>query len=363
MSKKGGVILKKSWFFRLIYSFVIVVLATGCSNQSPDKNESDITNSDHDNPFEVNDEDTGVMSAIGHGIVNPEMDESGEKRAPIHYNGGELEIDYFVNASGKAKNVGFLVFVDGIPQPYKLNMTESAYEYMHIFDLEEDDKDTPFTFRFTPVTGKQGDTLDLAIASVYNPAFRPDMKETSSYGGYHTTLQAIYSLYFERNADTLGSSDIPENDYLNKVDLSTEPITDELLERHSGMVEVDLEALETRVLSEVYFDGDYNVWKDGNLQVNDNGTLSVTFKIFGHPGVRYQNTFYSNHQALTTKDGKTSFETVLEKGEVAVVDVEIDLERLEDFNTFYVVSTPMNSADFPEDVLDLIKTDSILLYK
>ncbi|MBS4189763.1 beta-glucanase/beta-glucan synthetase [Bacillus sp. FJAT-49705] len=342
----------------------LVVLIVGCSNQNQNSNkdDSDTTSYANDNPFEVNGEDTVMMGAIGHGFVNPELDESGERRLPLQYDGGELEINYFVNASGKAKNVGFLVFVDGIPQPYKFNTTEASYEYMHIFDLEEDDKDTPFTFVFTPVTGKQGETLNVSITSIYNPAFIPDMKETSSYGGYHETLEVLNPLFFEKDAEALEASKIPKNNYLNNVSLSNEPITEKLLEKHSVMQKIDLETLEKQVLSELYFDGDSAMNVD-NLQVNDSGTLHVTFKLFGHPGVKYQNTFYINHQALSTKDGDTSFEMVLTKGEVTVIDMEIDLERLEDINTFYVTSVPMNAGDFPDDAIDLQKTESILLYK
>jgi hypothetical protein len=341
----------------------LVVLIVGCSNESQNSNkdDSDNTNISNDNPFELNDEDAVIMGTIGHGFVNPKLDESG-RRLPLQYNGGELEINYYVNASGKAKNVGFLVFVDGIPQPYKFNTTEAPYEYMHIINLEEDNKDTPFTFFFTPVKGKQGDTLNVSITSIYNPAFIPDMKETSSYGGYHEALGVVNPLFFEKNAEALEASKIPKYDYLNNVSLSKEPITDKLLEKYNVIQKVDLETLEKQVFSELYFDGESAMNVD-NLQVNDSGTLHVNFKLFGHPGVRYRNTFYINHQALSTNDGDTSFEVELAKGEVAVIDAEIDLERLEDFNTFYVVSVPMNAEDFPDDVIVLQKTQSILLYK
>ncbi|ONK24255.1 beta-glucanase/beta-glucan synthetase [Bacillus sp. VT-16-64] len=340
----------------------LMVLAAGCSNQNLDKNNEGTIHHETDNPFEVNDEETGVMGSMVHGFDNPEVDEN-EEMLPIPYHGGELKIDYSVAASGKAKNVGFLVFVDGIPQPYKFNTTEAPYEYMHILDLEEDDKETPFTFVFTPITGKQGDTLDVNITSVYNPAFMPDMKETSSYGGYHSTLQSLGSLVFEKDADVLEASSIPKKDYLRNVRLSTEPVTKELLEKHEKhrAMKIDLETLEKLVINEVNFDGDRAMNVD-NLKVNDNGSLHVTFKLFGHPGIHYQNTFYINHQALATVDGDTSFETTLAKGEVSVIDVEIDLERLEDFNTFYVVSVPTNTADFPDNAF-LLKSESVLLYK
>lgn len=353
--------MQKTWIFRLVVALVaVVMLAAGCSTKNAGEDgSSDISNTDS-NPFELDDKDTVVLGHIGHGLANPELDETGA-RLPLRYSGGELKLDYTVNAAGKAKNVGFLVFVDGIPQPYKINTADSPYEYMHIFELEGDDVQTPFSFIFTPVTGKQGETLSVSIASVYNPAFIPDMKETSSYGSYHDTLESMFSLIFDKDAEALDVSSIPHNEYLSDVRLSAELITKEMMETQGGFVTIDLETLEKNVFSRLYFDGAV-LSKIDNLQVKDSGTLHVTFQIFGHPGVRYRNTFYINHKPLIGKEGST-FETVLAKGEAAVIDADIDLGKLEELNTFYVVSVPVNAADFPDDVVVLEKTASILLYK
>lgn len=355
--------MKKHGFLKhALLLIILALIAAGCSHQPAEIHDPAPGRQEDDNPFQANEEETGILDTMGHGFANPKMDETGEERLPLRYTGGELEIDYYVNASGKAKNVGFLVFVDGKPQPYKFNETAAPYEYMHIFDVKEEDKDTPFKFIFTPVIGKKGETLHITITSVYNPSFMPDMKETSSYGGYHSTLQATGSLFFEKDAEVLRSSDISGRGYLSGVSLSTEPITDKLLKKHSGMQTIDLETLEHQVLSELYLDGQ-SAAKMDHLQIGDDGTLQVSFKLFGHPGIKYQNTFYINHQAVTTIDGDSSFETMLAKGEVAVVDAELDLKKLDNLNTFYVVSVPMNAEDFPDDVVVLEKTRSILLYK
>lgn len=351
--------MKKSKAFKwALFLAVVAVWATGCSNTNSNAGESAAAGQPTQNPFEADGQETAILGSIGHGFANPPLDENGNI-LPLEYNGGELKIDYSVRASGKAKNVGFLVFVDGQPQPYKFNSSDAPYEYMHIFDLAEDDKDTPFAFVFTPVTGKKGDTLQVSIASVYNPAFIPDMKKTASYGGYQTTLEAGRPLVFNRDADPLDVSSIPRQEVLSHVRLSTEPVTQELLEKHSIMGQVDMEALDKNVYSDLYIEGDV---RQDHFQVERSGTLHVAFKLFGHPGMRYRNTFYLNHKALAGKDG-ISFETALTKGDVTVIDAELELEKLEDFNTFYVVSVPLNADDFPDDVVVLMKTPSLLLYK
>ncbi|GAC40919.1 hypothetical protein [Paenibacillus popilliae] len=230
---------------------------------------------------------------------------------------------------------------------------------MHMLELEQDNKDTQFAFVFTPVTGKQGDTLSITITSIYNPGFIPDMKETSSYGGYHSTLEAGGTLYFTKDADALDRASIPPFAYASDVRLSTEPVTKELLEAHSGMRAVDMDTLEQHMFSDLYIDGEV---KRDHVKVKDSGTLHVRFTIFGPPGVRYRNTFYINHQAVTSKAGN-SFETVLAKGDVAVIDIDLELGKLDDFSTIYVVSVPVNEADFPDTAVMLEKTLSLLLYK
>ena len=353
--------MKNDRFLHYILSFILLIVLVGCSNQPQKSDDSPKINDEGQNPFEMNAENSGVMGSIGHGLVNPPLDNNNQI-IPLTYEGEELEIEYFVNASGKGKNVGFLIYVNGIPQPYKITQAEATYEYMHIFNLEEDNKDIPFTFRFTPVTGKKGDELSVTITSIYNPAFMPDMKETSSYGGYHEALTSSFPLILNENPESIEDQIMSINPYLSNIRFSEEPVTNDLLENHSGLQEITLETLEKNVLTELYFDNT-SAMKMDHFKIDENGKVNITFKIFGQPGIRYRNIFYINHQPLMDDKGVTYFETELSKGEVSVIDVELDLDKLQDFNTFYAVSVPINAEDFPEDVVVLLKTRSILLYK
>ncbi|KQO14679.1 hypothetical protein [Paenibacillus sp. Leaf72] len=334
----------------------LAIFAGGCSlNKIEEPNDTvDATQ----NPFEKNKPQTTVLGSIGHGFINRQLDVNG-RVLPLEYNGGELKIEYSVRASGTAKNVGFFIFVDGKAQPYKLDESDSPYQYMHLLELKDDDKETPFAFVFTPVTGKQGDTLQLSIASLYNPSFIPDMKTTSSYGGYQTTLEAGRPLIFKKDAESVDFAPYAQQGGLNHVQLSTEPMTQELLDKHSIVETVDIDKLDKNVYGGLYIDG---AMRQDHFQIQKSGTLHVTFNLFGHPGMRYRNTFYINHRALAAEDG-VSFETELTKGNIAVIDADIELEKLEDFSTFYVVSVPINANDFPDDVVVLMKTPSLLLYR
>lgn len=350
--------------FILLLSLLLTIAIAGCSPKRSDPSSaSDNSSTVSDkNPFQDEDEMSGdVLGSIEHSPTNMNRDENG-KKLPFVYAGGEMNISYEVYASGKAKNVGFLVFVDGIAQPYKTD-TAPDYQTMHIMDLEEDDKEYTFSIIFEPVTGKKGDTLSLMIVSVYAPDFMPDMENTSSYGMYHETLAGEYEITFEANAQNPDSTALPKYKQLQNVKQSTEPVTQDYLESlsvYSGMEDITLETLNKQVFAQQFFDGQGGLIS--NLKVNADGTLHVTFKIVGYPGARYRHTFYINHQALS--DGKnTSFETILTKGNVSVIEADIELSELEDFNTFYVVSTLCNVQELWEDGKFLNKTASVLLYK
>ena len=203
----------------------------------------------------------------------------------------------------------------------------------------------------------------MTVVSVYAPDFMPDMVKTSSYGGYQDTLSGNYEICFEKDAELPDTSALPKYMKLQNVKQSTESVTQDYLDSLSvfwGGAAVTLETLNKQVFAQQFFNGQGGLIS--NLKVGADGTLHVAFKITGYPGSCYKNTFYINHQALT--DGKnTSFETVLTKGNVAVVEADIDLSGLQDFNTFYVISTLCNYQELREDGYSLIKTSSVLLYK
>lgn len=354
--------IKRS-FLTYGFSFLVFVLiVTGCSKDNLDeKNELVSSNDSISNPFEIDEEDTIIMGSISHSYANIEIDANNEI-IPLTYNGDELVLDYSVQAEGKATNIGFLLYVDGIAQPYKLNIADSDYQYMHIFDLEEEGVETPFQFIFTPIAGNKGETINITTASIYHPSFIPDMKETTSYGGYHNDLSVIRPIEFHENPEPLNFNDLPTNKVINNISMSTEPVTNDLLEKlGGGVITIDSEMLDTNVFNFVEIEDIPD--NETNFQITDQGNLHMKLKILGHPGVVYQNTFYLNHQALSDQEGNTSFETKLTKGDVSVIDVEIDIDTLDDFSTFYVVSTPVNPEDFYESVLMPLKTTSVLLYK
>ena len=351
------IISRKNLAVLLVLAILVCTLA-GCKSQPQASDLPSISDaSDVVNPFQQDEVNTGAINGISHGPRNPNLDEN-ERLMPLVFSGDDIRCEYYVNASGQAKNVGFLMFVNGIPQPYKIDETGASYEYMHIFELKEDNVETPFTFIFSPVTGKQGESLKVIVVSIYNPSFAPDMDKTTSFGGYHAILPASYSLQFETDAsfdEEIASS------IFGTATLSTELVTNQLLETisNNGMRDVDMDIFNSEIFNLIYFDGEMQT---DNLNVPDSGTLQVKYMLCGHAGLAYETTFYLNHQPIASTEGISNY-AVVEKGAISVITFDIELDKLGDFNTFYVVSVPKNSSDFPNGIFEPTKTQSILLHK
>lgn len=341
---------------------IIIITIIGCSknNEGEQTQLIDKTfSSEPQNPFKDKN-DTVVLGSLGHRVPYPTLDKNGNP-LPLEYNGGEFSFEYEVTAEGDAKNIGFMIFLDGIPQPFKIDDTDEQYRYIHNLKIDKDNEPIVYNFIFTPITGEKGDTLNLTVTSIYFPQFIPDMKETSSYGLYHSTLPVEIPIKFNSNTDKLDNTMYSTEQYLSNTQISTYPINNEFIknELSSSLNEITMEDLNSEILTKVY----YNDKKEmSNLLINKEGNLHITFKICGVPGAKYKNIFYINHNPISD-DKLVCFDTTIKKGEVSVIDAEINVKELDDFSTFYIISVPINSKDYYNENVCLEKTPSILLYK
>lgn len=342
--------------------FMLLGSLTGCQTDMP---EADLPTTDNpfvDDPFERNDNSTpNFLGWLRHGAADSILDENG-LRAAYEYNGGKFELDYHVTATGSAKNVGFLLFLDGIPQPYQIN-GEGDMDYMHTFSLEEDDKDYRFSFAFIPVTGSAGDTLKLSVVSVNNAQFQPDMKTSTSYGFYHDTLESYFTIQFATDTDY--SEEKERMAALSSVGVATKDMTSDFVNTYldTGFI-VDGQTTEERLDDAVYEFINYNgetVYD--NINISDIDTVHVVYQMVGTPGAVYCVSIFANHRPLTNGEIMT-WDMALSKGKVAVLETDIDVSLLDDFTTFYVFACPVDTVGVPKsNVLLGVKTNSVLLYK
>lgn len=350
---------QKKW----IWSIMILATAlffTSCKDvYEIEEGEDSIGTEAIDNPFESSAD--GALGYMTHGAVNPKRDAQ-EGILPFSYDGGEFRLDYSFQAEGKAETVGFLVFLNGKPQPYKVDDAKD-YEYCHSFPIkEEQTEEEEFVFRFIPVDGKAGEILNLSIVSIYNPTYQPDMKNTTSYGWYHRILDNSYLLQLNVDAPAIKANEEPLRNAIAEATVSSQKVTKEFLQKDLAAMGWDgltVEMLNDQTYEYFAFEGEYLY---DNYQIKDQDLIHITYKMCGAPGVHYNTTFYVDHQPISGKD-LPSFDTTLTKGDVWTADIYLDISKLGDFNTFYIMSVPTNAKDYPNTNAMVVKTSSILIYK
>lgn len=332
--------------------FVLPFTVTACGNYNI-ADENAPPQSAEEDPFAVEEED-GALEFLSHGEANPVRADD-QSVLPYEYNGGEFVLDYQFLSEGKLDNIGFLLFLDGKPQAYKVNDTEAEYEYLHCFQTTEQHEER-FSFVFTPSTGKKGDTLNMTVISITNPKFRPDMKETSSYGWYHKHLERALKLHFNEDTPSSGATYGACEDIFHKVRVTEEKITSSFMEQElvrNGWDGVTMDTLDNGIYSTISYDGELVY---DNVNLTDKDTLTVRYTLCGTAGARYGITFFLDHKPISF-DGAVSYDVTLRKGTVWVLEAVIDTAKFEGFHTFYAAAV---AAD---DDYVTQKTDSILLYK
>ncbi len=339
---------------RLLFAvtFILSFTVTACGNYNIADENAPPQNVEED-PF-AGAEEEGDLGFLSHGEANPARADD-RSVLPYEYNGGEFVLDYQFSSEGKMDSIGFLLFLDGKPQAYKVNDTGAEYEYLHCFQTSEKHEEE-FSFVFTPDTGKKGDTLSMTVMSVTRPDFRPDMKETSSYGWYHQSFERVLKLHFNEDSPGGDGNYGESKAVFRNVSISEEKITSSFIGNElvkAGWNGVTMDTLDNGVYWTISYDGEL-VYDNINLTGKD--TLTVRCTLCGTAGARYGISFFLNHKPLSF-DEAVSYDVTLSKGNVWIIEAVIDTAKLEGFNTFYAAAVAADN-DFVTS-----KTGSILLYK
>ncbi len=339
---------------------LLLSLLSGCGTNGDPKESSVYAGMETEsNPFNY-EGPSEILGSISHKGNWTEREEG----KPLEYSGGEIAVPYCAKGDGTGKDVGFLLFVEGIPQPYKLN-GEGEYGYMHPFSLKEDNVEEQFTFNFVPVTGKAGDTLTFTVANIFNAGFEPDMVSSSNFGLYGSALSTINFIHFSADPKT-GHQEAPPLKALSDVTVTNELMTarfvEEKLGPQVGMTTGDGKTREDKLDESVFMFDTY----DGEPELNDlditgKDSLHVAVDLCGIPGLTYEVTFFADHVPLS--DGEQSvWEVTLEKGKVARVEADLSPDGLEGVTTFYAAACIRDSADVNARSWGLIKTDSLPIW-
>ncbi len=334
----------------------LIVTTSACGNYTIDDAQTPVSSEAAADPFDEMDAAFQSMGgALSHGEADPNRAGDGSV-LPFDYEGGEFTLDYTFRSEGNLGEVGFFLFLDGVPQTYKVDSADGEAEYCHTFAADGETQQD-FSILFTPSFGASGETHTLTVVSITNPNFKPDMDESSSYGWYHQILPRQLELDFNADAPDSPASPGAEGP-VSFASLSEEKVTASFLETElaeNGWGDVTLDTLDDNVYYTISYDG--KMLYD-NLDISGKDTVKVRFTLCGTAGKTYGVSLFADHQPVPCS-GAISYPVTLTKGTVAVIEATIDASRLSDFTTFYMMAVPYGESS---DTFTY-KTSSILLYK
>lgn len=362
---KNKVIRTFAFSFLLVFG-IHFLTACGEDKQTTDISnlqsvEDECSDTQAEDPFD--DKQTeGAEGSDVHGAFEKAVDSGFSenlKSRTLKYNGSKLSIPYEAESEEFLKP-GFLIFVDGIPQPYQIDNPDSDYAYLHILNLEQGVKKN-FEFLFEPITGKKGDTLDVYIVCVQARA--KDFEITPPFGSLPHLLgndMAIHYLCDAKETDfhvdksegqILGASASNEKLTLDKINFYTQM-------DHVGNVEVDLD-------KSIYIRGFLNKEDMGSKPVCEIGnkeSIHMQQAILGHPGVKYRTVLLWDFQPLWYKENNY-FESKLKKGEANLLDVDLNVKDIKGSHILYAISVPCNASDYPNDSIGIEMCNCMLTGK
>lgn len=287
--------------------------------------------------------------SISFGPEEYAMDESG---AYLQYEGGEMHMEFGINATGAmaTQGTGILLFVDGQLQPYK-TANDDTYRYMHVF-YPQDGRRFVEELIFTPVTGEEGDDLEIW----YTGVFWPD---------YSYLEDGMRGLVF--------SSGMPASGL--RLKYAATPSNVELLDTTDRVISWSCNQVE---VTELEIDGwsktDFQEKYEYHMYVNDSEATYIVgidgetsarlrFEIWGNPYVHYGLVLFVDNQPVSLSSEDLMFFGV-SNGQKTVIEVELDMTGFDGESVVYAALIPRNwrSAEvLTYNWLDM--TDPVFLYE
>lgn len=301
----------------------------------------------------VQEEELGAYS-----FGNPNFDfEENE----LIYTGELLRIPYHVE--GLSQNIvaefGWFLFVDGLPQPTKL-MTSTGdifreMAYMHEFSLSYQER-YEFYVMFYPHSGRIGETMMSVGTAMFAPSFIPRDVYYPFFGFFHnlsSTMPGEISINYNI-----------EHKLIGKIIDNLQPISQEILEAEEKWLaewigpdvdlELDLQSFPRMNISPR--DSDFQLMYEGAIFVEE-GHVNFTFLTYGGEEARNRITFFVNHQPVQV-NGFDYLEVQMENGQMLKLEISLELENLDTFNTIYALRSV---AGMDYESYDVFKTPTLLL--
>ena len=301
--------------------------------------------------------DIFIEEELGAYAFGPLVDVDMDELIQFEYDGEEIRIPYHVegHAPGIVSELGWFLFVGGLPQPTRLETTEGEIfretAYMHNFALEFMER-IEFYVVFTPVSGILGERVGMIAGALLRPDFIPESIQRPAFGIFHALTATI-------PAEILMNSGA-QSTWIEYSDFRLDPISENIIIDEEVYLYTN-ESLEELL---VQFPRIGLSPSEGELQLNyeevifaHDGQVMLRFFVYGGQEVTNRITFFVNHQPVQINDADF-IEVSMEHGKMAIIDVAFSLEDdASHFNSLYAIMITGGDAQMQ----DIFKTRTLLL--
>ena len=331
--------MKKVWIFLIL----VALLLTACAPEKGPRETTQIPTVENvfTQPSTTSEADTQEpedSQALGSVIIGAAGDSQKDEKGTFYtYNGGEMVLPFRVEGSGSivCSGIGILLFVDGLPQPYKTEGTD--YGFLHTF-FPPDNEAYTVDLVFTPVTGKAGDDLEVYAVSVLAPNYSYTSKDSQAFPYTGGSPSAGFRLKYQQ---TPPEETFPkESLWLSNVEIRKESLS------FSEIGDWSEQELQENLEYHFFANNILDTSAPYVYEVEGAQPIHLRYEVFGSPYVRYHLVFFVDNQPVASQDGTPIFVDV-ENGQKTVVEAQLDMTGFDTESVLYAVLVPQNYFSTP----------------
>ena len=247
-----------------------------------------------------------------------------------------MEID-----STNACEVGYMMFIDGIPQQYRIGEEEG---YVIPVDCEKGVTST--TLKVVPTVPDAEGNHIVNFACMYYPSFRVS-EEESHYGSYHNLSQLLP--WRIRGA-------LSETDTAINTNVMYQPISEEIKEQY---VRVNRDGTVRKLYESVLYSMFY---QNGAETERFDGGENTQLVLFGGEECSYRVSLFVDHRPVAVFDGMAYADVTMKNEQMVIIDLDFSEIAFEDYSCLYAILCPVSSMGNDADQMPE-KTASVTLFE
>ncbi len=256
---------------------------------------------------------------------------------PIEYDGGEATgYIYFGGDGWENLSAGFLLFVGGLPQPYRTE-DEPEYAYLYtIHNVHPFEDPAYYEIHFIPVTGQEGESLDMQCVRLDWPGVYPSAIFPEANSKSPSCVSTGGNLFYA----TPPAQELPETTRR----LVSQTVTTEKL------VYAEQANLPTNGSLTVIYNMRFAESPDGFntvFGITEDTQLHLHHEVYGSPQVQYRIVTFIDGQPVTTDPAEMPL-IQFDQGEKVIVDQTISLQGFHENAELVTVLVPVNNMTNPD---------------